>query len=172
MMRSIYITNVLNKKGTTLNDKKELAKQMRNSVGAQSLHYYKVGTYVFLFLVVSVGWSIEERPIPTNSMHGRAGSTVTATRALCVVLWIKASPSSAQPRSPIQQPGTRRFGQLHRLATGGQTSDRPCNCTKLAVQGRRPSQQLSSPAGSAQGQTHRGLAAMDFKFRMVHSAKR
>ena len=45
MMRSIYITNVLNKKGTTLNDKKELAKQMRNSVGAQSLHYYKVGTY-------------------------------------------------------------------------------------------------------------------------------
>ena len=44
-MRSIYITNVLNKKGTTLNDKKELAKQMRNSVGAQSLHYYKVGTY-------------------------------------------------------------------------------------------------------------------------------
>ena len=25
--------------------KKQLAKQMRNSVGAQSLHYYKVGTY-------------------------------------------------------------------------------------------------------------------------------
>ena len=45
MMRSIYITNILNKKGTTLNDKKELAKQMRNSVGARSLHYYKVGTY-------------------------------------------------------------------------------------------------------------------------------
>jgi len=45
MMRSIYITNVLNKKGTTLNDKKQLATQMRNSVGAQSLHYYKVGTY-------------------------------------------------------------------------------------------------------------------------------
>ena len=45
MQRRFYITNVLNKKGTTLNDKKELAKQMRNSVGAQSLHYYKVGTY-------------------------------------------------------------------------------------------------------------------------------
>ena len=44
-MRSIYITNVLNRKGTTLNDKKKLATQMRNSVGAQSLHYYKVGTY-------------------------------------------------------------------------------------------------------------------------------
>ena len=97
-------------------------------------------------------------------MHGSAGSTATATRALCVVLWIRASPSSAQPRSPIQQPGTRMFGQLHRFATGGRTSDRPCNCTKLAVQGRLPSQQLSSPAGSAQGQTHRGLAAMDFKF--------
>ena len=45
MMRSIYITNVLNKKGTTLNDRKKLSTQMRNSVEAQSLRYYKVGTY-------------------------------------------------------------------------------------------------------------------------------
>ena len=44
MMQSIYIT-ALNKKGTTLNDRKQLSTQMRNSVGAQSLHYYKVGTY-------------------------------------------------------------------------------------------------------------------------------
>ena len=44
-MRSIYITTALNNKGTTLNDKKKLAQQMRNSTEAQSLHYYKVGTY-------------------------------------------------------------------------------------------------------------------------------
>ena len=44
-MQIIYITTALNNNGTTLNDKKKLAQQMRNSVDAQSLHYYKVGTY-------------------------------------------------------------------------------------------------------------------------------